>query len=291
MRNPFRNPIFEKERRSRIRSHEFVAVMVGSNVILAAVAVFVLMAVSGRMDLVSQRDYSSMLQIYLAVSMTSCALMVIVIPAYAGVSVSLERERGSLESFIAAGMTPGRIVAGKAAGCLNVMLVLIVSTLPVFSLTFVYGGVSLRDLLFSLLCLWLCGMVVTCVSIFGSALCRRSSTAILTAYGLNIVLIAGTAGIHYLPGLVGNTAYQDLPGRQIAFYHYALLANPLVTIYGVLNTQAGSKSAVFDLIDIYGRYRPNAVTQNWTVLSSSLQVVLCILFLVLAAVCVRRRRP
>ena len=289
--NLFHNPIIEKERRSRIRSHELLAVIVGVNIILAAVAVFVLMTVAGRFNLVYQRDYSSMLQIYLAVSLTSCGLMVIVLPAYAGMSVVLEQERGSMESFIAAGVTPAQIVVGKAAGCLNIMLIMIVSTLPVFSLTFVYGGVSLRDLFVSLLCLCLCGMVVTCTSIFASSLCRRSNMAILTAYGLNVLLIGGSFAIHYLPGIVGNSAYQALPGQQVAFYHYSLLVNPLVTIYGVLNAQAGSRSAVFDLINLYGRYRQNSVTQNWTAISSILQAVMCLLLLALSSALVRRRRP
>ena len=288
MKNPFRNPVFEKERRSRIRSHEFLAVIAAVNLILAAVAVVVLVTISGRFDLTGQRDYSSMLQIYLAVSMTICALMVLVLPAYAGVSVSLERERGSLESLLAAGIRPWQIAAGKAAACMDVMLILLISTLPVFSLCFAYGGVSLKDLFGSVLSLCLCGFVVTGVSVFASSLCRRSSAAILAAYGLTILLLGGTMAISILPGMVKNSAYQDLPGRQIAFYHYGLLLNPLVSYYGVLNAQAGSKSAVFDLINLYGRYRQNRITTNWTMISSVLQISLSLLALSASTLFIRR---
>ena len=55
--------------------------------------------------------------------------------------------------------------------------------------------------------------------------------------------------VHFAPNLLySSSSYGDQLGSPVSWYHYLLLANPVVTFYGVLNNQAGSRSAIFDMI-------------------------------------------
>jgi len=63
-------------------------------------------------------------------------------------------------------------------------------------------------------------------------------------------------------------------GSPVSWYHYLLLTNPVVTFYGVLNYQAGSRSAIFDMINYMGNYKQNWITQHWLPVSLLVQAAI-----------------
>ena len=63
-------------------------------------------------------------------------------------------------------------------------------------------------------------------------------------------------------------------GSRVSLYDYLLLSNRFVTFYGVLNYQAGSRSAIFDMINYMGNYKPNWITQHWLPVSLLVQAAI-----------------
>lgn len=270
----FQNPVYEKDRWSANRSKTFLIGVLAVNSVIAAVAAVVFWNMVSYMKTSSATDYAALLQLYLILAMVECMMVVLIAPAMAGTGISQERENGNLELFFSAGVTPCQVVFGKLVSCINMLFVLIVTSLPVFSLVFVYGGIQMRDLIAMISILLVVALEICSLSILCCAGARRSVYAALTAYAANLLLIGGTLLVHFAPRFLYSSGYGEQLGSPVAWYYYLLLANPVVTFYGVLNQQAGSRSAIFDMINYMGNYKQNWITQHWLPVSLFVQAVL-----------------
>lgn len=143
----FHNPIYEKDRWAANRSKAFLIAVLSVNSVIAVIAIVVFMNMVSYMKTSSENDYAALLQLYLTLAMAECLMIVFIAPALAGTGISQERENGNLELFLSTGVSPWQVILGKLVSCMNMMFVLIVTSLPVFSLVFVYGGVQMRDLI------------------------------------------------------------------------------------------------------------------------------------------------
>ncbi len=61
-------------------------------------------------------------------------------------SIAGERERQTLDMLLATKMKPWSIVLGKLESSLSSVLMLAVSSLPVLSIVFIFGGVGILEL-------------------------------------------------------------------------------------------------------------------------------------------------
>lgn len=278
----FRNPIYEKDRWSSGRNRGFLLALLVINGIISVIAIVVFFNVVSYIKVSNTKDYTALLQLYLTLAMAECMIVVMITPFIAGSGISQERERGNLELFFAAGLPPRKVVSGKLLSCMNMMMVLLITSLPVFSLVFVYGGIQMRDLAAMIGILLVVALEAAALSILCSARARRPAHGVLLAYGANVLLLGGSVLIHWAPKLLHQVSYGEQLGSPIAWYHYLLLANPVITFYGVLNLQAGSRSAIFDLINYQGNYRQNWVTQNWLPVSLCVQAAMVLLELLWA---------
>lgn len=279
----FQNPIYEKDRWAANRSKTFFVAVLAVNSVIAVIAVVVFINMVSYMKTSSENDYAALLQLYLTLAMAECLMIVFIAPALAGTGISQERENGNLELFFSAGVSPWQVILGKLVSCMNMIFVLLVTSLPVFSLVFVYGGIQMRDLAAMISVLWIVALEICTLSILCSVGANRSVYAALSAYAANLILVGGTMLVHLAPSLLYRSAnYGDQLGSPVAWYHYLLLANPVVTFYGVLNNQAGSRTAIFDMINYMGNYKRNWITQHWLPVSLLVQAALVALEFVLA---------
>lgn len=271
----FHIPIYEKDRWAANRSKAFLIAVLSVNSVITVIAIVVFMNMVSYMKTSSENDYAALLQLYLTLAMAECLMIVFIAPALAGTGISQERENGNLELFLSTGVSPWQVILGKLVSCMNMMFVLIVTSLPVFSLVFVYGGVQMRDLIAMISVLLVVALEICSLSILCSAGANRSVYAALSAYASNLILIGGTLFVHLAPSLLySSSVYGDQLGSPVSWYHYLLLTNPVVTFYGVLNYQAGSRSAIFDMINYMENYKQNWITQHWLPVSLLVQAAI-----------------
>ena len=82
----------------------------------------------------------------------------LVIPSNTSGSISGEKERKTLDILLSSKMSPYAIVIGKLMASLNMVMMLAVSSLPVLSIVFLFGGISIVDLIVMLLTLMISGV-------------------------------------------------------------------------------------------------------------------------------------
>ncbi|MBQ8639086.1 MAG: ABC transporter permease [Lachnospiraceae bacterium] len=287
---PKKNPVYEKELWSANRSAFFALAIMAYHAIMAVIALAVFSNMLSVIREQGQGNYSLMLQMYLILAMVECMLVICIIPGIAGSGIAKERERHALELMQISGISAWKIVLGKLKSYMNTAIVLILSGSPALALVYVYGGIQISDFIAGATILALIAGYLCNICLFCSAISRKPGHAIVISYGAVLFLIGGTLLIHYAQFLLVGQTYGESIGSPIAWYHYLLLLNPLVTFFEVMNQQAGSKAFIFDMINYQGNYRPNWVTENWITISLMLQLAVGALLLIATVYEVKRKR-
>ena len=113
------------------------------NLLLAVVAFVCYFGESSQLGYLAPVSYSVPMNCYILMTYLLFILVVLSVPAVAGGSISLEREKKTLDVLLTTNLNPWRIITGKLEASLGVVLILTVSALPVLSLVVVFGGIGL----------------------------------------------------------------------------------------------------------------------------------------------------
>ena len=131
------NPVFEKEMKRNSRSSRISWIIFVCNLLLAVVAFVCYFRESPPLGYLAPVSYSVPMNCYILMTYLLFILVVLSVPAVAGGSISLEREKKTLDVLLTTNLNPWRIITGKLEASLGVVLILTVSALPVLSLVVV----------------------------------------------------------------------------------------------------------------------------------------------------------
>ena len=192
------NPVYKRECMVSARSFRLALVLLVFNGILALVALLNMYSALAQVRLTAEVQYTGFLDLYMFVASLEFLMLILIMPALTAGSISGERERQTLDLMLTTCMTPADIVLGKLEAALGTMFLMVVSSLPILAMVFVYGGVAISDLILLVCCFFAAAMFMGSIGLCCSALFRRTTAATVAAYVVTAVLTAGTCGINYL---------------------------------------------------------------------------------------------
>jgi ABC-type transport system involved in multi-copper enzyme maturation permease subunit len=119
-------------------------------------------------------------------------LVVFLAPAATAGAISLEREKQTLDLLTATPISTLGIVLGKLSSALAFVVVLILASIPLTAVVFVFGGVSPEDVLRGYLVLLVTALGFGSVGILLSSMTRRTQSATVLTYLAVLILTVGT---------------------------------------------------------------------------------------------------
>ena len=120
-------------------------------------------------------------------------LVVFLAPAATTGAISLEREKQTLDLLTATPVSTLGIVLGKLASSLAFVVVLILASIPLTAVVFVFGGVAPEDILRGYVVLLVTAVGFGSLGIFFSSITRRTQSATFLTYLAVLALTVGTA--------------------------------------------------------------------------------------------------
>jgi ABC-type Na+ transport system ATPase subunit NatA len=123
-------------------------------------------------------------------------LVLVLAPAFTTGAISLEREKQTLDMLVTTPLSTLGMVIGKLFSALTYVFLLILASIPLASLVFVFGGVGPEDLVRGYVFLFALAFGMGAIGLFISALVRRTQTATVITFVTVLVLSIGTAGMH-----------------------------------------------------------------------------------------------
>ncbi len=291
LNNPLHlNPVAVREFVSRMRSARAYTIITIYLAIVSALGVL-LYAVS---FLTSTRTIGSSGQVGTVVFSFLVWMQVLLVsfltPAFTVSAISSEREQGTFDLLRATLVSPRQIVLAKLLSSIGFTLVLIVATLPLFSLAFLLGGVEPVELLIVLCVVLSSALFFSLLGLYASARSRTTLGATVITYAVTLGIVVGIP----LASLIGSSTIQLalLSGGRSATI--ASLAETLLTFaisFSPISAVVASQRFFAITGDVW-RFNPAFVSSALSVTTPSPFLILTFTYLIASAVlfalCVRR---
>lgn len=184
-------------------------------------------------------------------------ILVFLTPAITAGSVSLEKERQTLDVLLTTRMTPWEIIKGKYFSQLIFLALMLVSTFPLLSLVFIYGGVSIWSMILVGISLVVCIAFFASFGVFFSALTKNTVLSVIISYIVLFLYLYMTiflpiffvGGIEIINGILYEEIYTLQNEHLINGDIFCMLGvlNPLVMIYDSVGNAIGYSFGDFSI--------------------------------------------
>jgi ABC-2 type transport system permease protein len=177
--------------------------------------------------------------VFFTVTFTQMALLLLMAPVFSAGSITIEKEQRTLGGLLTSLLTPAQIWWGKFVAALLFLVLLLVSALPVLSLSFSLGGVGLGDVARAAGITLLVLASMSALGLYCSSFFRRSvhSTAVSYAIVIALTVITFVAFLilesRWLDWHPGSQGTAELPRHIVA----ALYLNPFFPLTALIPHQ------------------------------------------------------
>ncbi|HSS62730.1 MAG TPA: ABC transporter permease [Candidatus Limnocylindrales bacterium] len=233
------NPIVAKEYRTRMRTWRSPLAITIYIVLLGGIgwAVFAAIAASSQSGFNPSPGGMGQ-QLFTFLVLFQVALLAFITPAITAGAISGERERQTLDLLFVTPVAPFSIIWGKLLASMSFIVLLLVISVPIFSLVFLFGGIELDQVVYAFLVTAVTAMTLGFVGVAFSTLFRRTLAATVASYGAAFVLLVGTLIYGLLfPTLVDPSGKVPPSAPAVTFISpaiplFVIATNSPVTGYG-----------------------------------------------------------
>lgn len=252
---PSLNPVALREMRSRVRGPRTLALFFGYLGVLA-LFIFVVYLRKGATTSYSYggtilsgnygptRNFETGQDIFISVFLYLILMVAVVTPALCGGLFSREMEEGTYDLLLVTPVRGRTLVYGKLIAAVSYIFMLVLATLPLACIVFIFGGVGPEDLIAGYAIVLLEVVVFSIISLFFSALFRSTNVAVILTYFVIAFLLLGVpiassslvASLNGDTGRLAGTGFRvdprtdpdfDLPKRLLVFNPFAALGSVL----------------------------------------------------------------
>lgn len=277
------NPVLRREMKTSLRSWKMFAVLTAY---VAIVTIGAVIFIYGTMF--NSYNYSfdpeTITGMYVVLCAIQMGLILLAAPAMTAGCISGERERQTLDLLLMTKMSPLSIVLGKLMSSMAMLILIIVATLPVFSIVFYFGGVSIFSLLVMFLFIIATACMACSISIFFSCIFKKTVVSMVVVYLLiGGVFCIATLVITALHKGLYSTMYQTNP--TLTFPLVALCSNPGVGFFSLVDNQLGS-NMIYSAVFYAYKDTPflSVVLKHYWVVNFVFDIVISMIFILLAAI-------
>jgi ABC-2 type transport system permease protein len=188
------NPIVSKEYRSRMRTWRSPLAMTVYILLLGGVgwAIFSSTAATARNSFngAQAANYGQVLFLWLI--LFQMVLLAFITPALTAGAVSSERERQTIDLLFVTRLPAFSILWGKLLASMSFVILLLLLSVPIFSLVFLFGGIELDQVLIAFLVTAVAALTLGIIGLACSTAFKRTLPATVAAYGAAFILLAGS---------------------------------------------------------------------------------------------------
>ena len=252
------NAVLYKEMTIDMKRPKIMIIMLLINMFLAPISLcFFLGIMISSME--AACSYRVLAWYLIAMVYVEATLLLFLTPAITAGSVSLEKERQTLDVLLTTRMTPWEIIKGKYGSDFIFLALMVISTFPLLAIVFIYGGISFFQLLYIGLVLLVFIGFISCFGIFFSALTKNTIVSVILTYLFVMIYMSVTFSfpfiIQAMIAMVNEMLYTDKNAfAWITDPHFIngdilmMLGtfNPILMIFDVLGNTIG-----YDFGDLY----------------------------------------
>ena len=200
------NPVTVKELRSRMRGRRAFAVLTLYLLILGGVITVVYLAYTGNVaGPGSTAARTAGKGLFAAVLAVQVFLVAFIGPAFTAGAISGERERQTFDLLRTTLLSAESFVLGKLISALSYVFLLVLVSIPLQSIAFLLGGLSLTELVISQLLIVVAAVTYALYGLWCSAAMRTTLAATVTTFAGMLFVTFGTPLLAGMAAVLGST--------------------------------------------------------------------------------------
>lgn len=229
----FVNPVLDKEYRLRMRSIRsmwtlfFYLIAIG----LFSTATFLVMGVANDFSRIYMNEMNKI--IFIVLSFAQLGLVSFMAPGLTAGVISGEREKQTLNLLLTTQQSSTTIIVSKLFTSLSFMMLIVFSTLPIYGIVFLYGGISPTQLLAVFAFYLFLMLVIGSFGIMFSTLFNRTMQAVIVTYGIVLFMFIGTGALFLIVGNMLDAFYSRSSYLNHSWIYHILAFNPGVAMYSI----------------------------------------------------------
>lgn len=257
------NPVVEKELKTKMRGWKAPALITGYLVFLFLIVVLYFLVFFGDGYHMS-RDIAPVItiEVYNILALFQLFLILFITPIITGGSISSERERQTLDLLLCTDFSTFKIIAGKIFVSIAHIMLLLVASLPVLGVVFLYGGVEIKDILLLFLFYIVVAIMTASIGVFYSTIFRKTIISIVFTYiTLGIFIIGTIVALFIWVDLIMDYTFNE------RWYHFTLFlfSNPFYGFGSIIENTAtnyGFLGLFVELANISGN---KLIVKSWVI--------------------------
>lgn len=187
MKMKLNNPVLSKEIKLRFRSPKsFVGILF--YLIAMCIFVFGFIFMTMHMNGTSYFRPEESFILFTILSFIQLGLVLFITPGLTAGAISTEREKQTLPILLTTSQSSFQIISGKLLSSIAFLLLLIVAAFPIYSLVFLFGGISPADFGLVFVYLFVTLLAIGSLGVMYSTLIRRTIVSMIATYGTMLFL-------------------------------------------------------------------------------------------------------
>ena len=287
------NPVLIKELRGRMRGARAFVLLTIYLLILSGVTLLFSAAIADVSGSTLDSGRTIGKGLFLLIATVALIEVCLITPALTAGGIAGEKERQTYDLLIASLLSPWQIVWGKLAAALSFALLLILSVVPMMSLAFLFGGVSLSEVLIALVGLVATAIFYATIGVFWSAALRSTLGATSLALGTIMLLLLGIPFLALIFSLIFGRELSPNWLNSALFRYVAgafLYSHPFIALQAAETDITSGESPFYSQVTIGSDLAPRShilVPSPWIVYL----LMALLLSLILLLLTVRMLRP
>lgn len=247
MKSVFNNPVLIKELKLRFRSFKsFTGILF--YLLVLSVFVFGFIYISTNLEGSGFINPEQSVILFGLLTYVQLALILFITPGLTAGAISSEREKQTLNILLTTSQSSFQIIFGKMSSSIVFLLLLLIAGLPLYSLVFLFGGISPGQLLIILAYLIVTMVTIASIGIMFSTLIRKTIISMITTYGAMLFLTGITAFFF----MIGMSMVENSPPQHTSpapLTHFWAVINPIALMLTLITPDISD--SLFELTKIH----------------------------------------
>lgn len=247
MKSVFNNPVLIKELKLRFRSFKsFTGILF--YLLVLSVFVFGFIYISTNFAGSGFINPEQSVILFGMLTYVQLALILFITPGLTAGAISSEREKQTLNILLTTSQSSFQIIFGKMSSSIVFLLLLLIAGLPLYSLVFLFGGISPGQLVIILAYLIVTMVTIASIGIMFSTLIRKTIISMITTYGAMLFLTGITAFFF----MIGMSMVENSPPPHTSpapLTHFWAVINPIALMLTLITPDISD--SLFELTKIH----------------------------------------
>ncbi|MEE0932911.1 ABC transporter permease subunit [Clostridium sp. D43t1_170807_H7] len=273
------NPVLRNESKIAVRSIKFT-LMIFAYIAVLSIAVMIYYSSVNQQVFSNGLYLQSSKLFYVVMAIGQAVLLLFIVPALSSTSICSEREKQTLDILLSSKLTPLQIIIGKVSASSLRVIILIISTMPLYAIGSLTGVIKISNILELIVFFIVNTIFVSSIGVFISTCAKTSKVSTTLSYALVLAIYMGIIVITWVILII--TIYnKDMSGTALTTMPKALpivYLSPVVGFVSLLLNQVGLGSEFSGIFSEFG------ISMYSEYISIVVQLVLSGLFIYLASV-------